>query len=434
VRVPSTWQTQKSNGMGVYGIENFELPLVQLRLEIDGGLMMEATDNTGVSNLLAELMMKGTANKTPEQLEEAIDMLGASISISAGRESMDISANALAKNYQATLDLVEEMLLEPRWDETEFELAKQRVLSALAQQSANPNSIAANQFNKLLYGSDHILSFNALGTSESVAAITLDDLKAYYQAYVRPDLADFHLVGAISEGEVIASLDDLENKWKANNVELPVFSRPASLDVSKVYFYDVPDAKQSVIQFGYLALAETDEDFYRAEVMNYILGGGGFASRLTQELREGKGYTYGIRSGFSGSKIAGPFVIRSSVRTNVTYESTALVKEILESYPTTFNGQDLETTKSFLLKSNARRFETLGAKLRMLKDISDYGWSADYIAQREAVVREMSIEEISALAKEYADPNKMIYLVVGDAKSQMERLRDLGFGEPVLLN
>ena len=189
-----------------------------------------------------------------------------------------------------------------------------------------------------------------------------------------------------------------------------------------------------LLSFGYLALPETDDDFYPATVMNYILGGGGFASRFTQELREGKGYTYGIGSGFSGSNIAGPFTISSGVRTNVTYESAALVKEILEDYPSTFSDKDLETTKSFLLKSNARSFETLGAKLNMLDNISDYGWSPNYVKDREQIVKEMTKEEISRLAKKYADPNKMIWLVVGDAKTQMDRLEQLGFGEPILIN
>merc|ERR1711965_1157260 len=133
--------------------------------------------------------------------------------------------------------------------------------------------------------------------------------------------------------------------------------------------------------------------------MNYILGGGGFASRLTQELREGKGYTYGIRSSFDGSDKPGAFTISSGVRTNVTYESAALVKEILENYPDTFTERDLATTKSFLLKSNARRFETLGAKLNMLENMSDYGWDANYVKEREQIVRDMTIEQISELAR-----------------------------------
>ncbi len=434
LKVPEVWETKLSNGLDVYGIENYELPLVEFEISIKGGLMLEDPEKTGIANLVAELLTKGTANKTPEELEQAIDELGASINIFSGRQAITIRGNSLARYYDETMALVEEMLLEPRWDEREFELAKQSTMSQIAQQSANPNSIATNTFNKLLYGEDHILSFNPIGTTTSIEAITLDDLKSYYTNYISPSVADMHVVGAIDQGEVVASLESLTNRWEAKEVTLPEFETPEPPTASKVYFYDVPDAKQSVLRFGYLAMPETHPDFYPAEVMNYKLGGGGFASRFTQELREGKGYTYGIGSGFSGSDISGPFVISSGVRTNVTYESAALVKEILEEYPDTFTEEDLENTKSFLLKSNARRFETLGAKLNLLENISAYGWSPDYIKQREEVVKNMTQERIQELARTYANPDKMIWLVVGDAKTQMDRLEQLGFGEPVLVN
>ncbi len=434
VKVPTVWQYELANGIGVYGIENFELPLVQFRLEINGGLLMETPNKVGVSNLLAELLTKGTANKTPEELEEAIDELGASITINAGRENISITGNSLARNYQKTLDLVEEMLLEPRWDEKEFDLAKQSTLSDIAQQGANPNSIATIAYNKLLYGEENILSNNTIGTTNSVESITMDDLKSYYTNKLSPSLADFHVVGSISQAKVIQSLSGLEIKWKKKDVTLPEVAVPNQIDDSKVYFFDVPNAKQSVLRFGYLAMPETDADFYPATIMNYILGGGGFASRFTQELREGKGYTYGIGSRFSGSNLAGSFTISSGVRTNVTYESAALVKDILEEYPTTFSDKDLETTKSFLLKSNARSFETMGAKLGMLQNISEYGWAPDYVKEREQIVKDITKEEIKALAKKYANPKKMIWLVVGDAKTQLNRLEQLGFGEPILIN
>ncbi|MDX1586918.1 MAG: pitrilysin family protein, partial [Balneolaceae bacterium] len=284
------------------------------------------------------------------------------------------------------------------------------------------------------YGENHILSNNPIGTTESVESITLDDLKAYYQKNISPSLADFHVVGSVSKDEVVASLQSLTDRWESSGVEIPEYATPEPVAESRVYFYDVPDAKQSVLNFGYLAMPETDPDYYPATVMNYILGGGGFASRLTQELREGKGYTYGIGSGFTGTAIAGAFRIRSGVRTNVTYESTQLVKEILEEYPATFTDRDLETTKSFLLKSNARAFETYGAKLNLLQNMSAYGWSADYVKEREQIVKEMTKEQISELANKYADPDKMIYLIVGDADTQLDRLKDLGYGDPVLLN
>ena len=434
LNVPDVWTADLDNGMAVYGIENNELPLVQFNLRLKGGLLLDDPEKVGVANLVAELMTKGTANKTPQELEEAINELGANINIFAGQQNITITGNTLARNYDQTLDLVEEMLLQPRWDEKEFELAKQSTLSRIAQQSADPNSIATNEFNKLLYGEDHILSNNSIGTKESVEAITLDDLKNYYNENFSPSLADFHIVGSISRDEAVTSLSDISSQWENKAVEIPDYATPDRPTESTVYFYDVPNAKQSVLRFGYLAMPETDPDYYPATVMNYILGGGGFASRLTQELREGKGYTYGIGSGFSGTDMAGAFSIRSGVRTNVTYESTQLVKDILQEYPNTFTDKDLETTKSFLLKSNARAFETYGAKLNLLQNMSAYGWSADYVKEREQIVKDMTKERIAELANQYADPDKMIYLIVGDAQTQLDRLNNLGYGEPVLLN
>ncbi|MDR9417083.1 MAG: pitrilysin family protein [Gracilimonas sp.] len=432
--IPEVWETALANGLEIYGIENNELPLVEFELTLKGGLMLENPEKVGVSNLMAELMTKGTANKTPEELEETIDLLGASISVNAGQQSITIRGNTLARNYEETMSLVEEIMMEPRWDEREFDLAKQSTLSKIAQQSANPNSIATNTFNKLLYGQDHILSYNPIGTTKTVENITLEDLKAYYENHFSPSVAYMHVVGALDKEKVVASLNGLSERWENKAVEIPDFDLPEPPESSTVYFYDVPDAKQSVLRFGYLALPETHPDFYKANIMNYKLGGGGFASRLTQELREGKGYTYGIRSGFSGSDIAGPFTISSGVRTNVTYESANLVKQILEEYPSTFTDEDLENTKSYLIKSSARQFETSSAKLNMLENISAYGWSPDYVKERQETVQNITKQEVKELAQKYADPNQMIWLVVGDAKTQMDRLVQLGFGDPVMVN
>lgn len=243
-----------------------------------------------------------------------------------------------------------------------------------------------------------------------------------------------YAVGAIDQSSVVASIRGISSKMEAKNVVIPAFEVPARPEQSTVYFYDVPDAKQSVLRFGYPALAATDKDYYPAQVMNYRLGGGGFASQLTQQLREGKGYTYGIGSNFDGSTIEGPFTIRSGVRSNVTYESAALIKDILNNYGKNYSQEDLEVSKSFLIKSNARAFETSRAKLGMLENIAAYDLPVDYAQQREAIVQAMKVEDVKKLADKYLDPTKMIYFVVGDAKTQMKKLEQLGFGKPVLMN
>ena len=434
VNVPDVWKEELSSGLGLFGIENNEVPLVQFELQLEGGMLLENPDKIGVSNLLADLMTKGTATKTTEELESAIETLGATINAFATKESIIVSGNTLAKNYSKTMDLVQEILLEPRWDAKEFDLLKQSALAQLVRQKAQPNSIAGNQFDKLIYGDNHILSHDNLGTEASVNAITIDDLKAYYNSYISPSVTNFHVVGAISKDEVINSMAGLNDNWTQKTVEFPSITDPAIPEASKVYFYDLPGAKQSEIRFGYPALSATDTDFYQASLLNYRLGGGSFASQLTQQLREGKGYTYGIRSRFSGSTKKGPFTISSGVRSNVTYESASLVKEILENYGKNYNENDLEVTKSYMIKSGARAFETLGSKLNMLTNISRYNYANDYTKKREEIVRSITVEEIKTLADKYLNPNKMIYLVVGDAETQMDKLEGLGFGKPILLN
>lgn len=434
VQIPAVWEGKLSNGMRVYGIQNTEVPLVQFELVIDGGLLLEDINQVGVANLMARMLTQGTQKKTAAELEEAVQQLGASINVVSGTQDIRVRVNTLAKNYVAMLALLEEILLEPRWDTKEFDLAKQGVISQIRQQEANPNAIAQNQYNLLLYGKDNIRSRNTLGTVDSVNRISIDDIKAFYTRAMSPSVSRLHIVGAIDNSKAIASLKTIEKRWVAKKVEFPKIPVSAPPTKAQVYFYDVPDAKQSVIRFGYPALAATDPDFYPAFVMNYILGGGGFASRLTQELREGKGYTYGINSSFVGTRLPGPFTIASGVRTNVTLESAQLVKKIMEDYPATFSDADLATTKSFLIKSNARAFETANAKLNMLDNISSYGWKPDYVKAQEGIVKNMTTVRIRELSKKYIDPNKMIWLVVGDAKTQLPRLKELGFGDPILLN
>jgi zinc protease len=442
VKTPAIWEGKLRNGMRVLGIQNTEVPLVQFQIVIPGGLIRDDIKKVGVANLTARMMTLGTKKKTPQELEEAIQQLGATINVIPATEEITVSVNTLAKNYDATLALVQEILLEPRWDAKEFDLLKQSTISQIRQQEANPNAIAQNNYNLLIYGKDSVRSRNILGTIDSVNAITLDDLKTYYANNFSPTDARMNYVGSVGKAKVLASLKGIDARWPkqesindGENGDVPTaFHRgPGPEKRSAVYFYDVPDAKQSVIRVGYPALSQAERDFYPATVMNYILGGGGFASRLTQELRETKGYTYGINSSFSGSNTYGPFTVASGVRSNVTLEAAQLIKSILRDYPKTFTEKDLETTQSFLIKSNARAFETAQAKLNMLDNIGKYEWKYDYVKEREQIVKGMTVKQISDLANKYLDPDRMIWLIVGDAKTQLPRLKELGYGDPILI-
>ena len=184
-RAPEVWRETLANGLSVLGVEDRETPMVQFELDFRGGMLVEAQGRTGVANLLAQTMMEGTAERTPAELEEAIDLLGASLSVSAGNTGFSISGSVMARNYDETMALVEEILMEPRFDSDRFELARQRVLNQIRQLGANPSFVASQAFDRLLYG-DHILAESSVGTLDGVGALTLDDLRAYHASALVP--------------------------------------------------------------------------------------------------------------------------------------------------------------------------------------------------------------------------------------------------------
>ena len=432
ITLPVVWEEKLGNGMRVLGIENDELPLVQFTVVLKGGHYLDPLDKAGTALLVADMMMEGTQNKTPQELEEEIERLGAYISISASATDITISANTLARNYEKTLALVEEILLEPRWDAEEFDMAKSRLQNRLLRAKADPNSLARDAFIKLVYGPDHIFSIDRQGNETTVAGITLDDLKTYYKNNFSPSVAAFQVAGDISQEKIMASLKSLNKKWAPKEVAFPAYTTPPAPEKSKIYFVDVPGAKQSVINIGCLSLSRNEPDYYAATVMNYKLGGS-FNSNVNLVLREEKGFTYGARTSISGSYIPGTFMASSSVRSSATYESVDIFKRLMEEYRQGIPAEDLTFTKNSLNKSKAREFETLGSKLRMLQEISMYNLPMDYVRQQEKVVAEMTLEEHKALAEKYIDPQRMYYVIAGDAATQKEALGQIGFGEAEII-
>ncbi|MCX6320681.1 MAG: pitrilysin family protein [Bacteroidia bacterium] len=431
VTIPTPWSGSLTNGMKIMGITQNELPMVQYSISIDGGHMLDNVEKAGVANLVATMMNEGTKNKTPEQLEDAIGLLGASIRVSSGNEDISIDVTSLARNFEKTLALVEEIILEPRWDEEQFALAKSRIINTLKRNAANPSYLSSSTLNKLMYG-ENILAIDASGTEASVAAITMDDLKEYYNKYFSPSISKFLVVGDVDQVKVEAALAGLNQKWQAKEIVIPEIKVPGPPAKSQIYFVDVPGAKQSVISIGTPSIPRSDPDFYPATVVNYKLGGS-FNGVFNLILREEKGFTYGARSSFSGAKNYGAFIASSMVRTNSTLESVTIFKTEMEKYRKNVPQEYIDFTKSSLLKGNALRFETLNSLLGMLNTMTSYNLPADYIKQEEAFVKGLTVEKQLELVNKYIDPSKMYYVVVGDAKTQLKELEKVGLGKPILV-
>ncbi|WP_055444792.1 M16 family metallopeptidase [Lacinutrix himadriensis] len=422
-KAPVVWTSSLENGLSLFGIENNEVPLVQFDITIPGGQLLDPIGKEGVSSLLSDLMQEGTAAKTPAELEEAIGLLGASINMYSGKEDFHITGSCLTKNFEGTMALVKEMILEPRWDEKEFERLKLALETSLKGREANPNAIASNIFNKLIYGHNHRFGTLGSGTLESTQGITMKDLKSYYNN-LSPKEANFHIAGAITkeQTEVVALV---LNSWNGYKIAVPHYNLPINNNKGNIYFIDVPDAKQSVLQIGKLAISAKDKNANKLEFANEILGGGS-SGRLFQTLRIEKGYTYGAYSGFSKSNEVAPFTVRSSVRANATLKSLEIIKEMLTNYQASFTDNEVALTKNKILKGNTRAFESLGAQLSVLRNISKYNKPDTYMVDDQEELVNMTLDDYKTTIRNYLNEEEMIYVIVGDRKTQIREIEKLG--------
>ena len=431
VTLPSVWTGKLANGIDIFGITHSELPLVNYSIIIEGGHQLDELAKSGLANLTAAVMNEGTKNKTPEELEDAIRLLGATINVSASNEAITFRVSALARNFEKTIALVEEMLFEPRWDEEQYNLAKLRVINNLKRNQANPSYLASTTLNKFVFGDNNVLATELTGKTETVEALTIEDLKSFYGNYMSPSLAKIVIAGDIDKVRVEKAFAGLSDKWTPRTVEVPKAVMPSAPEKSNIYFVDMPGAKQSVIYIGCPSLIRTDPDYYPLYVANYKLGGT-FNGIFNLILREEKGFTYGARSYLSSGKNYGAFTASSMVRTNSTLESVTIFKTEMEKYRKEMPQEYIDFTKSALLKGNALNFETLWDLVAMLNNIAVYGLPADYIKQEEAFVKDLTVEKQLEIVNKYIDPAKMYYVIVGDAKTQLKELEKVGLGKPVL--
>lgn len=419
-KMPEIWEAKLANDVQLLGIENSETPLVTFDVTIPGGAWLDPEGKTGRAGLLARVMSEGTADKTPAELEQVIGMLGSDISVFATREDMVISVTTLSKNFKQTVELVEEVLTSPRWDEAGFEKVKSAAITQIKGREANPNSIASGAFNRLLYGKNHPLG--RAGTRDSVSSQTLEDVKAAHNQLLatKPRL---HIVGDISQKQAAETLNKLSGYFSDGEAQKDAGTLTPQNSEAKVFFIDVPGSKQSVLNIGHLTIPTTHPDFAKLDFTNEKFGGS-IAGDLTQTLRIEKGYTYGAYSGVSRGMAPQPFRIRTSVRANATGASLDIIQDMVAKYGVDFDEASRETTQQKIIKDNTRAYESLGAKLGTLRNISKYGKSLRYVEEEQATLVDMSVSDFQNISKDYLNESGMVYVIVGDKETQFNAVQD----------
>lgn len=434
LRTPDITTLELSNGIKVLAIADHEVPLVNFSLIIPGGAWLDQPGHAGAAVGVAHMLMQGTVHRTAAELEEAIGLLGSSISVDADREQLYLSGTALARNLDQTLALVQEILLQPRWDEAEFERLKRQAMVMLTAAEADPNAVAAAAFNRVLYGDDNPYGRQAMGTRESVEALSLDDLKAWYEKNLKPGGAHLQFVGAIDAAQLKNKLQSLARSWQGQAPEFAPYPLSPAPAGGSTYFIDIPDSKQSVIRLGLRSVNADDLDWVRTDFANERLGAGS-SSRLTQLLRIEKGYTYGAYSGLGQyTRAVSPFVVITSVRSNATGDSLALIRDMLTNYADTFTDEDAATTRNQVIKRDARAMETLGAKLGLLDRIAKLNLPHDVIARDQEILLAMDTAAFRTVIRKYMAEPDMVWVVVGDGATQRKAVTEFAGQPPIELD
>ncbi len=431
--VPQVWKSSLSNGMAIYGITHKELPVVQFTINIRGGMMMDPPGKGGLSYLNARLMNEGSALKSAEELESAMGLLGARITVSSDVEGVNINVTSLTRNFTKVVALMEEILLNPRFDENALARVKQETKSLIKQSSADPAAVARRTRDILLYGADGTLSRSIYGTVQSIDSITIDDIKEFYKLAFSPSVATMNIAGSIDKLTCESALATLAKDWKTTDLTVPEPVQGTPAKAGHIYFVDNPGSPQSMIIVGKRGLSFNDPDFYPATVVNYRLGAGS-QGMLFDVLRLQRGFTYGASSTFEAGKYYNNFSASSSVQASTTAEAVKIFRELIGGYGNAFNDELLSETKNSMTKAMASSFETLGSLVKMLSNISYYNLPEDYVKQHEQILNNMTLEEAKAAISRNLNINEMVIVVVGDAKTQLKLIESAGLGKPIIVN
>lgn len=437
---PTVWHERMANAnLPVAGVRWNELPISTLSIAVPAGRTRETAKNLGLSSLVASMLQQGTSTLDALSYARELDRLGANIGVAAGDDEITLTMSCLDAQFPEAVRLFTDVIASPRFDANDFARLKKERTTALETRGDQIRAVAGDVFNRLLYGDESILGRPSIGTKSSVAAMTLDDVKTFWSTYGLPGGSRISYVGSLDGKSVTKALEPLASRWRGEAPPPPARTAPPAISATRLYLVDKPGAAQSEIRIGHMGPSSKDKDFYALNVLNYTLGGA-FTSRINLNLREDKGYTYGARSNFEGGLHGGPFAASGAVKTDVTAESVVEFMRELNGIRSGVTADELAFTRDALGLGARRQYESTAALAGLVDNVTKFGWSDDYPAQRLAELDAMTVDRLNALAKQWIHPEAMIILVVGDKAKiaskleELPALKALGYGAPIELD
>ncbi len=401
------------NGLTLLVAERHNLPLVIVSVGVRAGSLLEPVEKAGLANLTAGLLAEGTSNRTGRQISEEIEFVGGSLGASGADDYVTVSLSILKKDLSLGFELLADIILNPVFSEEELRKRMERIKAALKAGEEDPGFVASKAFIKEVYG-DHPYGRLVQGSEETLDRIKREDLVEFHSDLYLPNNSVMSIVGDITTAEVKVLLGRYFAGWKSGDLSLPASSSPDGPGKSKTIAID-RDLAQANIIIGHAGIRRDDPDYYVMSVMNYILGGGGFASRLMQSIREELGLAYDVHSSVNSLKEGGSF--RISLQTKNESANTVIeeiLREMMKMRNSPVSDTELSDAKAFLTGVFPVRIETSRRIADFLVATEVYGLGSGYVDDYPEFINAVTKEDILRVAREHLHTDEFILVIVAD--------------------
>ncbi len=430
LHLPPVVVRELANGLKLMVVERHNLPVADFVLVVPSGATANPPDRAGAAGLVANMLTEGTATRSSLQIADQIAYLGVSLYSASGWDATTVQLSTPTAQLDSALALFADVSLHPSFPSTEFARVKQERLTALLQLKDRGPAIASLVYPVLLYGKDNPYGRSEIGTDVSVQAMTTADLSTFYRSHFAPNGATLIAVGDITPAEIERKVSALFGGWARQTVPPVTVGAGLQPSATTVYLIDKPGAAQSSFRIGSVGVPRATPDYFPIMVMNTALGGS-FTSRLNQDLREDKGYTYGAFSQFDMRKYGGPFVASAEVVSAKSDSALIEFMKQLRAIRDTIPATELNKTKRYLQLELPSEFETTGDIAMRLSNVALYGLPLDYYNHVVDDIGAVTQAEVQQVAEKYIDPSHLTVLIVGDRKSIEGPIRALNVGPVV---
>ncbi|MBE0594595.1 MAG: insulinase family protein, partial [Gemmatimonadales bacterium] len=423
---PPLQELQLSNGLHVMLMEKHQVPVVQINVIVDVGTANDPTDRIGLASMVADMMDEGAGKRDALELADAVDFLGARLSTGAGTSAMSASLYVAVDKLGDALPILADVVLRPTFPTDELERKRASRLTSLLQAFDEPRMVASVLFAHALYG-DHPYGNSPLGTDASIHALSVGDLQRFHEVYFTANNATVIVVGDVTRDGIVPQLERAFGGWATGDVPSTDLAAVPAVGRREILLVDKPGAAQSEIRIGRIAAPRLTDDYYALQVLNTVLGGS-FTSRLNQNLREDKGWTYGAGSSFGFRALAGPFLASSAVQTDVTAQALEEFFKEFDAIRQPVPAEEMERAKNYEALGFPSAFQSVRGIASSLGEIAEYDLPRDYLNHYVDRILAVTQREVRDAARMYITPDRFVVVVVGDREKIEPGIRALNLG------